>query len=660
MTENQYKNKKSIYNVRHDSMRDDDNAFFRYKAIFENTGNAVVVYTVEGDGEDFIFADFNPAAEQIEGIKREDVVGKRVTDVFPGVKDFGLFDVFRRVWKTGVSENHPILQYKDQRMSGWRKNFVSKISDDDIVAIYSDETEFKLMEERLRELYKHSDKMDKLYKSLLTAMHNAVVIYDISGKISYANPAFTKLFGFLLSDDDPMLPESFIPASEKERSDVIRRRVLIAGETISEFEVKRLTKEGRPLDVSLSAACYYDDDGNIAGYFEIYRDVTEVRRMERQLRQAQKMEAIGTLAGGIAHDFNNILFPIMGYAEMAREETGVSASLRDYLEEILKASHRAKDLVNQILSFSRETSHETRPIRIQPIVKEALKLLRASLPSTIEIRQEIDKECGAVMGDPTGIHQIVMNLCSNAYHAMREKGGIMEVRLTHFDVNEFLGAMHLSPGRYIRLTISDTGHGMDSFVKEKIFEPYFTTKKVGEGTGMGLFVVHGIVKGLGGDIRVYSEPNVGTTFHIYIPCIEQERLPDTDKAVAHIVEQGGNEHILLIDDELPIIKMIQQMLERLGYRVTPRTSSVEALELFRVRPDAFDLIITDMTMPNMTGTDLSEQILKVRPDIPIVLCTGFSEFITEKKARAMGIREFVMKPVVKSKLSAVLRRLLEK
>jgi len=640
-------------------MKDDDKAFFRYKAILENTGNAVAVYTVYGNGEDFIFADFNPAAEQIEGIKREDVIGKRVTEVFPGVKDFGLLDVFQRVWKTGKSETLPMLQYKNHQVSGWRKNFVFKISDEDIVAIYSDETEFRQMEERLQELYKHSDKMDKLYKSLLTAMHNAVIIYNIFGKTTYANPAFTKLFGFSVSDDEPILPGSFIPASEKERADVIKRRVLSNGETISEFEVRRLTKNARPLDVSLSAACYYDDDGHVAGYFEIYRDVTEVRRMERQLRQAQKMEAIGTLAGGIAHDFNNILFPIMGYAEMAKEETGVGASLRDYLEEILKASHRAKDLVNQILSFSRETSHENRPIRIQPIVREALKLLRASLPSTIEIRQEIDKESGAVMGDPTSIHQIVMNLCNNAYHAMREKGGVMEVRLTSFDMNEFLGAMHLSPGKYLRLSISDTGHGMDSFVKEKIFEPYFTTKRVGEGTGMGLFVVHGIVKGLSGDIRVYSEPNVGTTFHIYIPCIEQERLPDTDTPVVH-VERGGNEHILLIDDELPIVKMIQQMLERLGYRVTPRTSSVEALELFRVRPDAFDLIITDMTMPNMTGTDLAEQVLKVRPDIPIVLCTGFSEFITEKKARAMGIREFVMKPVVKSKLSAVLRRLLEK
>jgi CheY-like chemotaxis protein len=371
------------------------------------------------------------------------------------------------------------------------------------------------------------------------------------------------------------------------------------------------------------------------------------------------MEAIGTLAGGIAHDLNNILYPIIGYTEMTMDDVPEDSVPRSNLEEVLKAANRAKGLVQQILAFSRQIEQERKPLKIQPIIKEALKLLRASLPSTIKITQNIDEDCASTLADTIQIHQVMMNLCTNAYQAMHDKGGVLEVALTEVDIGSgnLDPDLVLNPGQYLRLTVSDTGHGMEHAVMERVFHPYFTTKGPGGGTGMGLAVVHGIVKGYGGDITVYSEREKGTTFHVYLPRIDTGTLEP--KTIFKDLVQKGNERILFVDDEAQIVRMVQQMLERLGYHVTARTSSVEALEAFRAQPDKFDLVITDLTMPNMTGTELTPKLVEIRPDIPIILCTGFSEVIAEEKAKAIGIREYLMKPVVQSEIAKSIRRVLD-
>ncbi len=399
-------------------------------------------------------------------------------------------------------------------------------------------------------------------------------------------------------------------------------------------------------------------DGSI-GKLEIFRDITEHKKLEAQLRQARKMESIGTLAGGIAHDFNNILYSLTGYTELALDDTEKGTQLHNNLQEVFSAAKCASDLVKQILTFSRQTEAEKKPVKVQSVVKEVIKLLKTSIPTTIEIRQNIDADCKPVLADPTQIHQVVMNLATNAYHAMCEKGGVLNINVAKekISVDDSASYPDLTPGTYIKLTVSDTGHGIDKAIIEKIFDPYFTTKPPGQGTGMGLSIIHGIVKSHGGDIKVYSEPGIGTEFYVYFPLIETK--PVEPKIVSTGLVQKGSERILLVDDEEPIVRMVKQMLERLGYQVATRTSSVEALEAFRANSDKFDLVITDMTMPNMTGVELAPRLLEIRPDIPIILYTGFSEITDANKAKALGIREFLMKPIVIDQIARTIRKVLD-
>jgi len=389
---------------------------------------------------------------------------------------------------------------------------------------------------------------------------------------------------------------------------------------------------------------------------QLKREIEERKQVEKQLRQAQKMEAIGTLAGGIAHDFNNILAVILGFTEIALNMPEDTRT-QHWLKQVLKAGERAKELVQQILAFSRETEQERKPVRITPILKETLKLLSASLPATIEIREDVAAS-GTILGDPTQVHQVLMNLCTNAAYAMREEGGVLTVSQSDVELDVEAAARYpnLPPGSYLRLIVSDTGHGMDRAVMERIFDPYFTTKEPNEGTGLGLSVVHGIVQSYGGVITVDSEPGKGTSFHVVLPRIDRE---DTPKAETFAPLPTGNERILFIDDEKMLVEMGQEMLESLGYDVVALTNSLEALETFRAQPDRFDLVITDQTMPHKTGAELARELLRIRPDIPIILCTGFSEIITEKQAEATGIRRFLMKPILRREMAQTIRDLLD-
>lgn len=405
-------------------------------------------------------------------------------------------------------------------------------------------------------------------------------------------------------------------------------------------------------------------DGRLA-ILQIATDITKLKKMEakqleyeRRIQQAQKMEAIGTLAGGVAHDFNNILFSLMGYAELLKEDLPPDNACQVYIDEILHAAYRSRDLVKQILSFSRQGENETKPMKLQPVLKEALKLLRASIPTTIEFQQEIDSECDAVNANPTQVHQIVMNLVTNAFHAMEESKGILKVSLKQVELEPELSSfLELVTGPYALLKVTDTGVGIPKEIMAKIFDPYFTTKSKEKGTGLGLSVVQGIVNSCKGDIRIYSEPGKGTEVHVYLPIIQRNGIPS--KVQDSLPVTGGTESILLVDDEEAIVRMEQHMLERLGYRVAIFTGSMEAFHAFEASPDAFDLIVTDMTMPNMTGVQLARKIKGIRPAIPVILCTGFSYQIDEEKCRAYGIEGFVMKPVIGSDIAKAIRKALD-
>jgi signal transduction histidine kinase len=382
------------------------------------------------------------------------------------------------------------------------------------------------------------------------------------------------------------------------------------------------------------------------------------QKAEAQLIQAQKMEAIGTLAGGIAHDFNNILASIMGYSELAILEIDQTTDLHEYVQQVMVAGKRAKDLVQQILTFSRQTERELKPVQLKPIVKEVFKLLRASLPATIEMKHQINSE-SLVLADATQIHQLIMNLCTNAAYAMEQKGGTLAVSLSDVQQGVSLNSQQftMSPGAYIKLTVSDTGHGMTPEVVERIFDPFFTTKEKGKGTGIGLSAVHGIIKSHGGGISVTSEIDKGSIFDVLLPVIEKNVVEDNLKKEKILT---GNECILFVDDEPMIANVGKLMLERLGYYVETCTGSLEALEQFRAQPDQFDLIICDLTMPKMTGKELAAKLREVRSEIPIILSTGYSANISELNDKKLGIDAVVLKPMAMDEISKVIRKVLDK
>jgi len=380
------------------------------------------------------------------------------------------------------------------------------------------------------------------------------------------------------------------------------------------------------------------------------------KQLQARLAQAQKMEAIGVLAGGIAHDFNNVLAAIMGYTELAVEDAPPDSRAVNDLEKVLTAAHRAKDLVKQILAFSRQSSLDRTPVKIQPLVKESLKMLRASIPSTISITQDIDPLDGTVMADPTQIHQVIMNLCTNAYHAMENTGGELSVKVKTTPIDSLAPSdeRQIPPGKYVELTVTDTGTGIGADIIDKIFEPYFTTKGTGKGSGMGLAIIHGIITSYGGAITVKSTIGQGTTFTVYLPVVEEViRESGELKEIP-----GGKGRILFVDDEELLMKMGREMLEMLGYTVTSRDSSKEALETFMAAPNLFDLVITDQTMPEMTGIDLARRMLQIRPDVPIILCTGYSPLVDEESAKLIGIREFAIKPLTMASIAQLIRKTL--
>jgi PAS domain S-box-containing protein len=496
-------------------------------------------------------------------------------------------------------------------------------------------------------------------QAILDTAPDGIITFNAGGAIHSLNRAAEQLFDCAAHEVigrpvSRLLPSlSLDDCSNNSAFDLGRRGPVHLG-IVHEAIGQRRDGTTFPVDMTMSQT----QVGERQLFIGIVRDITLRKRLESQLRQLQKMEAIGTLVGGIAHDFNNILAAILGYAELALSKVSQRSPARRYLQEVLKAARRAKDLVQQILAFSRHTEVERRPVQLLPLVREALSLLRASLPSTIEMRHFLDPGVGSVLADPTQMHQILMNLGANAEYAMRQTGGILDIRLEAVELDTVAAAAHpkLKPGSYVRLTVRDTGHGMPPEVMERIFEPFFTTKGVGEGTGMGLAVVHGIVTSYEGAITVDSAPGQGTTFTIYLPRL-QEGVAEGLAAPEPIPRGQGC--ILFVDDEADLVRLGREMLEPLGYQVVTQTSSHEALETFRAAPQQFDLVITDQTMPKMTGAMLAQELRRIRPDVPIILCTGFSHSIDAEKAKELGIDAFLTKPIEVYEWAVAIRRLLE-
>jgi PAS domain S-box-containing protein len=512
-------------------------------------------------------------------------------------------------------------------------------------------------ERQRQEAEEKTRRSEDKYRNLFEESLDTIFISTIEGRFLDINPVGVKLLGYACTEEVLALgifQDVYVNAED--RNKLIHR--LIQAGYVKDYQVRLKKKNGDIIDVAITATLIRTRANEPTALRGIIRDVTERKSLEEQLRQAQKMEAIGALAGGIAHDFNNLLTPILGFAEILQSDFPPESLARQGLDQIISASTKAKELVKQILTFSRQQPHEPRPVQIHPIAHEAVNLLRASIPKSIDIKTHLPK-CGHILGDPGQIHQVIMNLGTNAYHAMRDSGGVLsiDVKAVTIGPDRPLPDVEIEPGRYVRLGVSDTGIGMDENIKSRIFDPYFTTKKAGEGTGLGLAVVHGIVKHHRGHITVYSEPGRGTTFHVYFPAVSAQgnsvAAPDAAKI------PRGDESILIVDDEKPILQLQRSLLESLGYRVTAVSDGTEALRRFAARPDEFDLVITDMTMPGMNGAVLSREMLRLRKDLPIILCTGFSELIDEDKARALGIRRYVMKPIIRAEIAEVIRELLD-
>jgi PAS domain S-box-containing protein len=637
----------------------------KHRRLFETMAQGVIYQAADGT-----IISANPAAERILGLSFEQMQGKTSMDprwkmiledgtTVPGTEHpamialhtektvgpvvRGVFHPEKDVYVWLSITAIPLFQPRET------KPF-------QVYATFEDITERLRMEQALRD-------NEQMYRTTFDAIPDSITVTrQKDGRYKYVNDGFCNITGYSRVEvigKTPFEINLYVNHSDRERM----IQTLRQNRELLNFEIPFRRKNGTIWDSFFSARSIIIDGEDCL--IALTKDVTEFKkaeeekaRLERQLQQAQKMESIGSLAGGIAHDFNNLLFPIVGLSEMMLNDFPPDSMERHNIQEIFHAGKRGKELVQQILSFSRQSEHQLIPVHIQKILKEVLKLCRSTIPADITITRNIQTKCGPVMADPTQIHQIAMNLITNAYHSVEPTGGAITVKLKEVDFShEDDPAVHLSTGRYAVLTVSDTGTGIDPAVMNRIFDPYFTTKEKGRGTGLGLATVYGIVKAHGGDIRVTSSIGKGATFHVYLPLLEKTQDAEPEKEMMTPLPTGTG-HILLVDDEESIVHLEKQMLKRLGYQAIGYTSSRDALAAFKTEPSLFDLVITDMNMPNMNGMQLAAEMIAIRSDIPIILCTGFSERINSKKAETLGIGGLLMKPVGMKDLAQKVREVL--
>jgi PAS domain S-box-containing protein len=607
------------------------------------------------------FLEVNDAFVTGTGYTREEALGRTAVELGLWINSEDFNKAMAALKRDGFARN---MEFPTRVKSGevrhimWSSEAIEYDGQASRINVMIDVTEQKKAERELR------DREERL-RALVDSSSDAIVTLDIDGDFVSCNPAFTIRFGLT---QEEVLGESgeIIHVSSdayREFANEAFSAVKRTGSFRKEYSYRNRAGEVFPMETVISAL--RRADGKVAGYVAVMRDMTERKRAEKerdrlesQLRQAQKMEAIGTLAGGIAHDFNNILTAIIGYTELLLTEISPKIPAGHNLEQVLIAGMRAKELVSQILTFSRQSDQELKPANLTSVVKEALKLLRSSLPTTIEIKQEIAAHSGAAIINPTQVHQLLLNLCTNAAQAMEPDGGTLKVSLRKEDLarpRRIYGGQ-LRPGSYYRLTVNDTGKGMEQELLEKIFDPYFTTKEQGRGTGLGLSVVHGIVTAHQGGVNVASHPGAGTTFDIYLPAATEAPVEKTE---ANDPLPTGTERILFVDDEAVLTDVGKKTLSLLGYQVTVMNDSRDALRTFLDEPGAFDLIITDQTMPGITGMELAQRAMEARSDIPVILCTGYSNQVDQEQALKGGVRDFLMKPMVVHTLAQAVRRVLD-
>jgi len=614
------------------------------RSLTEASPNPLV--TIDSDGR---VTDVNTATERVTGYRREELVGTDFSNYFtdPERARAGYYLVLQH---DTIRDYELEIRHRDGHVTPVL--YSASVYRDDagkvraVFAAARDISERRRAEEALWE-------SEERYRTAIESASDGIALVKGDQHL-YVNARFAEMFGY----DDPaeIVGKPLSLTVHPEDVEMVTRynRLRQVGEPApSRYEFKGVRKDGaiRFMEVSAAKTSYRGQTLSLV-YF---RDVTEYRNLEEQLRQSQKMQAIGTLAGGIAHDFNNILAGIIGFTEMSLEDIAPDNPVRPYLERVLKGGYRGRDLVRQILTFSRQGEQEKKSISLGIVIEEALQLIRPALPSIVEIEKRLHQVQDTILADPVQLQQVVMNLCTNAAYAMRDTGGVLAISLHDVSCEEAGRYPDLEPGAYLRLTVSDTGCGMTREVMSKIFDPFFTTKRPGEGTGMGLSVVHGIVKSHGGHVTVSSAPGKGSTFHVYLPKAEP---PATVAAESLSPIPGGNESILFVDDEETLVDLNSLRLQGLGYRVVATTNGKEALRIFAGDPSGFDLIITDYTMPSMTGIDLAGKFLELRPDIPIILASGQNESIEPDMIDKAGIKAYLRKTANKRELAELIRRVL--
>jgi len=641
----------------------------KFRLLFESSWDG---YLIMEDGR---YIDCNASALRIAGLSdKSQLLGKRPMDFAPQRQPDGLASPEKSLQMIAIAQEKGFhhFEWVRRRPDGGEVlldvmlTAIPMPGKQLLLAAWRDLTERKLSEEELR-------RSEERYRLVADNIHDMISIYDLDFNFVYMSPSVERIAGYRPRDMLGTPALGIVVGESRQKMQAVMdeiRRLIAAQDPMLRFrswtvDLQRVIRNGKTIWTESNINVMLDDRGRPYGIISVTRDIDQRKLAEEQaefyrehLQRSQRLEAIGTLAGGIAHDFNNILSVIVGFSELIRDDPATADRQREMIDEVLKAGVRAKDLVQQILTFSRQVEVTLSPLAVHLIVKEALKLLRASIPSTIDIVQHINPRSGSVLADPTQIHQVVMNLCTNAYQAMQE-GGTMKVSLDAVVLTHDAPARppDLLPGDYVKLSVKDTGCGMDEATARRIFEPFFSTKEKACGTGLGLAITHGIVKKLGGTIVVTSSPGAGSTFEVFLPRFGIDIAEDA--GADQNIPAGKGERILLVDDEPEIVKFAALMLEQLGYRVSGHTDSLEALDALRSDPLAFDLVLTDQTMPNLRGDHLAVAVLQLRPDIPIVLMTGYSAVIDREAARKLGIKGFIDKPFSSLSLAGAVRGALD-